>query len=166
MDTEHAMQERQRSTQPNRSPRRSFAITVAAILCSIVFILAIGALGGVGALSRAYQSLGGHTLLVDSNSKSFGFASPGDKVAVAFRLTNTGIKTLRIVGCKAGCSCTLPRNLPLELGPNESRNFEVSIQIAEGSHPSSPRQVEFPLTVFTTDTAQFELPLRIKGEIR
>lgn len=109
----------------------------------------------------------GRLISVDSDAKSFGVVSPGDPIAVSFRLTNHGREPVRIVGCRAGCSCMLPEDLPLEIRPNASRDFRVSFNFrpVPGGGPALETRT-YPLILFTSSPGQFKIPLTVTGEVR
>jgi hypothetical protein len=58
--------------------------------------------------------------------------------------------------------------LPFTLGPQESRNFSLSIRMPklQESRKGDPTYLEVPLTLFTSNRAQSRLALAIRGEVR
>lgn len=142
---------------------KSPSTLIAAGLGLALLSLACLALGGF----RVIRSMRGQTISVDSDAKSFGVVSPGDPIAVSFRLTNHAREPVRIVGCRAGCSCMLPADLPLEIRPNASRDFRVSFNFRPrpGGGPVLETR-RFTMTLFTSNPDQFEIPLMVSGEVR
>ncbi len=166
MATEQAIGQRAPTIRWKRIVSSPSAKPVAAGLAITVFATAIWIVGGFNAIRSAYVYLRGETILVDSNTKSFGVVSPGDPISVSFTLTNTGAAPVRIAGCEAWCNCVVPKDMPFVLEPNESRDFPVSIRNPkrEGAVPKG--YVGLDLKLFTTNPAQPRIGLTVKGEIR
>ena len=161
MATEQAIGEKPlipRSVRILRSPSTLIAAGLGVALLS----LACWAVSGF----RTIRSMRGQTISVDSDVRSFGVVSRGDPIAVSFRLTNHGRSPVRIVGCRAGCSCVLPEDLPFVIRPDASRDFRVSFNfppIPGGGSAVETRTLR--LTLFTSDPDQFEIPLTVSGEL-
>ena len=62
-----------------------------------------------------------------------------------------------IAGCKAGCSCMLPKDLPLVLLPGEQHDFVVSIRVPKQQRANLPETMDFPLTLFTSIPTQAQV---------
>ncbi|MGO9466796.1 MAG: DUF1573 domain-containing protein [Isosphaeraceae bacterium] len=142
-----------------KSPSRLIAAGLGLALLAAV----LWAVGGFSAI----RSIGRETISVDSRARSFGVVARGDRIAVSFKLTNHGRDPVRIVGCRAGCGCMLPEDLPFSIRPNGSRDFRVSIKFPPA--PAGGPVVEtrtYPLTLFTSNPDQFEIPLTVSGEVR
>jgi Protein of unknown function (DUF1573) len=137
----------------------------AAALVLIVSAAAGWACGGRGALMAAYHYVSGPALSVDSGTKSFGVVVEGDSASVCFRLTNRGSQTVRVVGCMTYCNCVVPADLPFTLRPNETRGFEVAVRTRSGDATWTPN-INQPVTLYTTNPAQAEIHLTVKGEVR
>jgi Protein of unknown function (DUF1573) len=110
----------------------------------------------------------GETLIVDSTAKSIGLAEPDAEILVPFRLTNSGDSRVRILGCYASCSCTIPRNLPFTLAPDETREFSVAVRTpsAESVLVRKTGRIELALTLYTSNPSQARIPLAIRGAVR
>ena len=165
--------ETEQAAQENAPPIRRIGVLsltsmtiVAAGLGLVLLLFACWAAGGVTAIRTAYSHLRGETILVDSHAKSFGIVAPGDRVTVSFRLTNDGREPVRIVGCRAGCSCMVPDDLPFAIGPKGSRDFAVSIKVPQKRGNGSVVARKLALTLFTSNPAQLEIPLTMSGQIR
>ncbi len=163
----------EQSTQQQVLPSRKCRVLnpFAVILISTnlaLLVMAVWAIASFGSIRGAVgYYLRGETLFFDSTEKSFGVASPGEKVTVAFRLTNRGRKPIRVLGCSAICTCTLPTDLPFTLGPNESRDVTLSIREPKRQvpQPSKPKDLSLEVTLFTNNAAQSRIPLTVKGRI-
>jgi len=127
-------------------------------------IMAFWAMGGIGAIQRAYASMRGATLFVDSPTKSFGVAAPGDVVVVSFKLTNGTQNPVRIVGCEAMCGCTTADDLPFLLAPNESRDLSFSVHCPPEARPGV--SLDLSITLLTNSSEQPRIPLCVRGEVR
>ena len=117
-------------------------------------------------IQSAYATLTGQVIAVDATTKSFGIVAPGDPIALTFHLTNRGSRPVRFVGCRAYCNCINPAELPFTLGSHESRDFAISLSNPVREARTRNRAIEQPLVLYTTNPAQAEIPLTIKGQIR
>jgi Protein of unknown function (DUF1573) len=143
---------------------RPGSATIVATCLAFLSVIA-WATGGLDSLRTAYRYMRGQTIFVDSHMQSFGIVSPGQPISVAFRLTNRGQRPVRIVGCKAICSCTVPNDLPFTLGIGESRILAVSVDNPKREPSSPPESLNLGMTLFTNNPNQPRVPLIVKGEI-
>ncbi len=164
MATDQTIQRRAPATKPFRLVRVSSAAIVAGSLVLAFLIFATWAWGGFDWIRVAYGYITGETILVDSHTKSFGVIPPGGSVTVTFKLTNLGHDAIRIVGCRSGCPCMVPDDLPFVLHSKESRDFTVSIGASENVRTSSVKTRRLRLTLFTTNPSQSQIPLTVSGE--
>src|SRR6202034_3578924 len=102
-----------------------------------------------------------------STTKSFGVATPGDRIDAFFMLANRGNDSIRILGCNASCNCVIPNDLPFTLGPSEKRKFFVSIHMPtlEQMRTQKSTHLDLALTLFTSNPAQSRIRLSLKGEV-
>lgn len=166
MATEQATQQHALPSPRIRPARSLAATTIAAGLGLVLLIIATYAGGGFSAIRMAYAYMRGETILVDSSTKSFGSAREGDRVSVSFGLTNGAGKPVRVVGCRAYCNCIVPDDLPFTINPHERRNLTLSVRIPERGRSSGTRQFSQPVTLYTTNAAQIEIPLLIEGAVQ
>ncbi|MFI5456161.1 MAG: DUF1573 domain-containing protein [Isosphaerales bacterium] len=164
METEQAIQRQVLPGIRGWAPSRPGALVVCAVSAPVV--LAFWALGGFGAVGVAVALMKGETLFVDSSTKSFGVVPAGDPIVVSYKLTNRGDQNIRIVGCRAVCRCMVPEDLPFTLRPKESRNFPILIRNPKGEGGSRSQTINWGITLFTTNPAQAQIPLTVKGELR
>ncbi len=126
--------------------------------------LAVFALASFGSIGRAIgYYLRGETLLFDATEKTFA-AEPGNTVHVSFELTNKGINPIRIVGCQSVCTCTVPKDLPYTLGPGQTKELVLTVEIP--TQYSGANHLSLPLTLFTTSSTQSRIPLMLQGDVR
>ena len=164
MEIEQAIQ---RQTSPGLrgwAPSRPGALLVCA--ASAPLLLAFWALGGLDAVGAAIALAKGETVFVDSSTKSFGVVSAGDPLVVSYKLTNRSDQNIRIVGCRAVCRCMVPEGLPFTLRARESRDFPISIRNPDRAQGNRSQTVNWGITLFTTNPAQSQITLTVKGEIR
>jgi hypothetical protein len=164
METQQAIQQRTSSGLPAWAPSRPGALLVCAN--SALVLLAFWALDGFDAVAVAIALAKGETILVDSSTKSFGVVSAGDPLVISYKLTNRSDQNIRIVGCRAVCRCMVPEGLPFTLRARESRDFPISIRNPERVRGSPSQSVNWGITLFTTNPAQAQITLTVKGEIR
>jgi hypothetical protein len=164
MEMEQAIQRHAAPPFRGWAPRRRGAILVCAIMAPLM--LACWVLGGFRALGVGFALMKGETILVDSPTKSFGVVAPGDPIAVSYKLTNWGDQDVRIVGFRAKCKCMAPDILPFVLHPRESRDLSISIVNRQREGEVSSQTIDWIITIFTTNPAQVQIPLTVKGEIR
>lgn len=164
METEPAIQQQVFQRKRGFAPRHAVAFFACAALISV--LLAFGVFGGFRAVARGCALMMGETLVVDSATKSFGVVAPGDPITVAYRLTNRGEQEVRVVGLRAACRCVVPDDLPFVLRPKESRDLPISIRNLKKEDVPHSQTLDWAITVFTTNPAQVQIALRIKGEIR
>jgi len=164
METEQAIQQEVLPRKRAWVSRWSGAFFVSAAL--VPLMLAFWTLGGLDAMGVAYALMKGETLFVDSFSKSFGIVQTGDPIAVSYRLTNRGDQSVRVVGCQAICTCIVPDDLPFTLHPKESRDLKISILNPKTEDKGPSQAINWGITLFTTNPAQIQVPLTVKGEIR
>lgn len=166
MATEQAFQQGVASAKQIRLPRSPATTIVASGLGLVLLTVAIWAAGGFDAALRAYLYMSGETLFIDSTTKSFGSVRAGDPTSVSFQLTNRGTEPVRIVGCLAYCNCIVPADLPITLNPSESRDFIISIHTFQRGGESGTRPFNQPVNLYTTNPAQAEIPLTVKGVVQ
>jgi len=166
METEQAIQQQVMPTKRIHGVRLSPVTIVATGLGMVLLISAIWVAGGFRVIRSTFGFLGGETIFVDSHTKSFGLAGPGDQITVSFKLANRGRGPIRIVGCQKTCSFMLTDELPFVLRPNESRHFTLSITVPKTRQIDSVVTRKFALTLFTSNPAQFKIPLTVSGEVR
>jgi hypothetical protein len=164
METEQAIQRRALPGLRGWAPNRHGALLVCA--ASAPLLLALWALGGFDAVAVAVALAKGETVFVDSSTKSFGVVSAGDPLVVSYKLTNRSDQNIRIVGCRAVCRCMVPEGLPFTLRARESRDFPISIRNPQRVRGSPSQTVNWGITLFTTNPAQAQITLTVKGEIR
>jgi hypothetical protein len=160
-------------TQVEAPPaRKGWALSATArLLLSVIVVLltmTVWALARFGSIwGPVSYYIRGETLFVDRVEKSFGVAHPGDLVRVTFRLRNWGRRSIGVLGCRSSCICTVPLDLPFTMGPNESRDFTLSVHAS--TPPSKSNQdyeMRLQITVFTNNPAQSRIPLVVRGRIR
>lgn len=139
-----------------------FVSANAALLAMALF--AISSFGSIGPAIGYF--LRGERILVDMPWKSFGAAAPGETVRVSFKLTNRNDGAIRVLGCKAGCTCAVPNDLPFALVPNESRDLTMTIQLPRARQGAGGTGINLPFTLFTSSVAQPRLSLAVRGELR
>jgi hypothetical protein len=164
METEQAVQRKALLRVRGWAPSRTGAFLVCATLFTLMFGFWI--LGGVRGIAVGYALMKGQTIFVDSSTKSFGVVSPGDPIAVSYKLTNWGDQDVRIVGFRAKCKCMAPDILPFTLRAKESRVLPISIVNRTRENGSPSQTINWVITIFTTNPAQVQIPLTVKGEIR
>lgn len=151
--------------RPNIGP-----VTLLIISVTTLLLTAAGwSLATFGSIQRAISyHLGGATLLIEPNEKSFGAVSPGDAIDVRFRLVNRGRETVRVLGCRASCLCIVPDDLPFSLSPNESHDLVFSVNNPKPGERGTlkPSNLRFEIALLTNNASQPEVPLIIKGEVR
>ena len=141
-------------------------VTIAFVSANLALIaLVVFALATFGSIRLALgYYFRGERLLVDSAQKSFGSAAPGEAVRVSFNLTNLNDEKVRILGCRAGCGCTVPCELPLALAPGESKDFTLMIHIPRQQEGGETR-LDVPFTLFTSSAVQPRINLAARGEL-
>ena len=161
---EPSIQQQVLSERKNRAINPFAMVLISTNLALLV--MAVWAFVSFGSIRSAMgYYVRGETLLVDSNEKSFGTASPGDPIGVTFTLTNRDLRPVRVLGCQASCTCIVPENLPLTLLPNQKGGLTISIRTNAQSVKLGRSMVEQEVVLFTSSPAQPELHLTIKGRI-
>ncbi len=117
-------------------------------------------------IQSAYATLTGEVISVDANTKSFGIVAPGDPITLTFHLTNRGADSVRLVGCMAYCNCINPADLPFTLPPGESRDFAIEVRNPDRELENRDQTIDQQVVLYTTNPAQAEIPLTLKGQIR
>lgn len=120
----------------------------------VIFLALLGVLFGLpiawyGSMNSALEALRGHSLVVDSTSKSIGTVKATETPSVTFRLRNISSRPVRIVGSLKTCGCLASDKVPFTMEPWETRDFRVVVDPshAEGTfaqrvilHTSVPEQ--------------------------
>jgi hypothetical protein len=129
-----------------------------------LFLVAI-ALFGVGFLSFFRATANNEKeglLVVDSAVKSFGDALSGQRVVVAFSLTNQSRQPIRIVGATRVCGrhgCLDIDNLPVDIPPLSGRNIVASVETRE------PGEFNGEITLFSDGPGQPTMVLTVYGRV-
>ena len=147
------------------SPLAAAVICVSLALCA----MAVWGLANFGSIRDAISYyFKGETLILDSTTKSFGVAAPGERVSISFKLTNRGKTSIRILGCYARCTCLVPGDLPITLQSNEKRDFTVSISMPSHDEARARKSthLELPFVLFTSSPTKSRVALSVSGEVR
>ena len=141
-----------------------FGTASTAVIAAALFALA--GFGSIRAVVGYYFR--SETLIVDATEKSFGVTFPLEKAGVSFKFTNRGEEPIRILGCKTRCACTVARDLPFTLKPNESKQLNLTVQPPpfEQGAVAQIDYLELPITVFTSSRTQSRINVIIRGEVR
>lgn len=146
------------------SPLAIAFVTSNAVLLAMA-VYAIVSLGSIRAAVGYYMR--GETLFFDAREKTFGTAVPGETVPVSFEMTNRGADPIRVLGCRAGCSCMVPRDLPYTLRPNERKTLNLTVRMPpRRDEARPPAKLGLPLTLFTSNRAQSRIELLVRGDLR
>lgn len=132
--------------------------TASLAVCLVTAWLQFGSIGGALAFLR------GDRLIPDAYSKSIGVIHIGKTKSVSFSLTNHGSESMRILGCMASCSCTVPDKLPLSIEPGETHNFSFTILIHKSLEQA--KHLHLPVALHTNIAFQPRMDLVIEGELR
>jgi Protein of unknown function (DUF1573) len=157
-----------RVVKSSARPARCFLIMLLGST-SMFVILAAWALVSFGSVRNAVgYYFRGETLFADATEKSVGVTPAGAEVLVSFTLTNYGTGAVRVVGCDVYCNCTVPKDLPFEIRPNERKEFTVQVEMSrpESARGRKSQELKLPLVLFTSNPSQSRLPLWINGEVR
>ena len=134
-----------------------------------ILALAAFAIASFGSLRTAFgYYFRGEVLFADATERSFGIVGPGERVPVSFRLTNRGAQRIRILGCRAQCSCATSNELPITLGPHEATDFYMTVY-TRAIDPTQMKRVDLldiPVTLYTSIPGQSRFGLVIRGEVR
>jgi hypothetical protein len=103
---------------------------MALLACMIVIVLALWQFGSLE-VARAYAK--GYVVWPDTNVKSLGHVTVGQKLQVGFRLKNLTAQPVQILGCKTTCSCVLAEKLPMVVGSHEATTLTFTISPREGN---------------------------------
>jgi len=114
----------------------------------------------LGSVKVATSYVRGEPLAVDAKVKSFGKSLPGQTQDVTFFVTNHGPDPFRVVGCRADCTCTAPKNLPMSLSPGETKPLHFTVHTDEVKSDA-----RISVTLYTTLATQRQVDLSIIGEV-
>jgi hypothetical protein len=136
--------------------------SIVATLCAVVIGGAITAIAGaVGIFDSLASNTGPARIAFDSQYHDFGQVAPDEKLSTAFRFTNRGGQTLRILRAKASCGCTVVEQFKKELAPNESEQITVTFDAG-----SVPKGVHHYVWIDTNDLAQPRTTLEVRAVVR
>ncbi len=87
--------------------------------------------------------------------------APKASVDLSFQLTNSGPKTIRVVGMRFGCAANLPaEELPCRIEPGQTKTLTLKIL---PSSETGTGETRFPLYLYTTAPGQAEVELTLVG---
>lgn len=141
-------------------PRLSWLASTIISANTILLILVAWAFLHFGSITAAVHSLNGEPLGVDAATKSFGRSEPGQRIKVAFQLTNYGSAPIRVVGSRVDCSCIVLDDRPFQIDPGGTRSFELTMGL-----PTEPQKVHRTLSLFTNVPRQQQVDLVVDGEV-
>jgi hypothetical protein len=141
-----------RPVRGERIPRRAMLGTAAVVAC---------VLGGALLLDQSILAhLRGEFISVDPAVSDVGDGEAGDEQSFAVRLTNHANKAVQIKGGKKNCGCVPTDDLPVTLGPSESRSINVRM-----SFGGSPGRFMRRVILYTDDDAQPIVSPRVTGRV-
>jgi hypothetical protein len=123
--------------------------------------LSIWAWAKFGSVTAALAYFGGHRILAEAYSKSFGTIEPGFERTVSFEITNTTERPVNVVGVTSSCTCLRAVDLPILLAPRGGKQ-SIRFRYRAGL---KPRQVLEKLRIFTDHPSHRWLDVTITGVV-
>lgn len=91
-----------------------------------------------GSPRSAIDYVAGKSVLVRSQQRFAGQVQPDETTTTEFELRNVSARPIRVLGAKASCRCVAIDDLPLTLGPGESKS--IAIQLIASHVPGIQRE--------------------------
>ncbi len=104
----------------SRRVRSEVAVSLLMTLLPVAVIgviLMIVATIRYGTLPNAIDAIRGETLIARPQSRFFGILRPGQKIEAEYSLTNLSSRSVRLLGSRTTCTCTVTSPLPKSLNP-------------------------------------------------
>jgi hypothetical protein len=120
----HALREHWRLT-----PRRACWTALSFIAGTAVLLTLLAGLGVwmFGSIDAAMAHIRGERLSVRPSLVDLGSGAPGQSVETTVELLNRTGRPVRIIGGTSDCSCVTTKDLPVSLGPGESRLVSIRV---------------------------------------
>ncbi len=131
------------------------AMTVRSLLLASLLSFAIGLTFAVRAWTTR-SAVGG--LAVESKTQNLGAAEVDVERICGFRITNSGSRTVRLLGATSYCTdsfCVRVVNLPDLLAPNGGITLNVGVK------PRKPGSIQAEFTIFSDDEKTPRLDLAV-----
>ena len=141
---------------------RLSSITLCVIM-SIITACSLGLFAGYGiyrfgSIQAAMASAQGEEVIVDQWTRSLGEVRAGTSNTLKYVLTNMSINTLRLLGSKAACSCTVVGDFQGEVQQGRSGTIQATV-----TAPSEAADINGGVEIFTSDRLFLALMLSHTG---
>ncbi len=144
---------------PRLALRRACRTALAFFAGAVVLLSLLAGLGVwmFGSIDAALAHIRGERVSVRPNIVDLGRGAPGQSVETTVELVNRTDRPVRIIGGTSDCSCVTTKDLPVSLGPGESRPVSIRVglpttlglfnrQALFWTDDDQARTIVFPLT--------------------